>query len=90
MNQKLPTNDDWLCHGWADHQRGRFDATAGTTLRQRLEWLEETMEFARLLAAAPVVPPPEWTRRASETERAVAEEQAAYGVEKSQNNGAKE
>ena len=84
MSQNPTTNEDWRCHGWADHQRGRFDATLGTTLGERLEWLEETMEFVRLLAAAPVVPAPEWARRASEDTLAlaVAEAQAGYRVKK--------
>ena len=60
----MSTNDSpasgsaWKTHGWDDHQRGRFAATRGTTLLERLRWLEQASEFARRLSGGKTTPGP--------------------------------
>lgn len=77
--KKIPRNPDaeWRCGGWSDHQRTRFDATKGTTLLERLQWLEEATSFARELSGAPVVAPPAFANAGL---FGVGESPAAYKV----------
>ena len=51
-DEKPMTTGDWRCRGWADHQTSRFDATYGSTLLERLRWLESAADFARRLGPA--------------------------------------
>ncbi|MFA6962623.1 MAG: hypothetical protein WC205_17840 [Opitutaceae bacterium] len=60
-------SSDWSCGGWSDHQRTRFDATNGTTLLERLMWLEEASAFVRQMAKSCPV-----------SSSAVAEDPATY------------
>ena len=70
-------DEDWRCGGWSDHQRTRFDATYGTSLLERLIWLEEAAAFARQLGGSRPVQPPAFVRVT-----AVAEDAGPYPAKK--------
>ena len=67
--------DDWNCGGWADHQHTRFEATAGSSLLERLQWLEDAALFARQLAGARKTQAPAFARNELSS---LTEEQALY------------
>ncbi len=83
-------NEDWKCNGWDDHESFMLETGKRMPLRNRLLWLEEMHEMVlRLSLKRPmmypdgtVLYPPDWKGpRLEDSERAVAEEQAAYRME---------
>lgn len=43
------TQNDWRCHGWADHERTQLLAGAAMTFRERLLWLQEADRMVRFM-----------------------------------------